>query len=167
MLTIFSSIFYSNTPNNTDKKDDNKVADNTNKSQTSSLKNLIKAFSVQRNFKSIISNDSPRFLPAVDGFRVICVTWVTIGHTFFFSLGSIDNIKLNFVYADAWLLQPIYASILTVDIFFVISGFLQAYNYKEQQKKNPSKNLAVGALKKIFQRYFQICLTFGIVSQWT
>lgn len=128
---------------------------------------LIKALSVQENFKAIISQDSVRPLPSIDGFRAISIVWITLGHTFFFTMSSIDNFKFGFLITAEWLIQLVYASILIVDVFFVLCGFLHAYNLSEQQKRNPSKNLVSGFLGKIVKRYLQTFFGFGIVSSRT
>jgi peptidoglycan/LPS O-acetylase OafA/YrhL len=71
--------------------------------------------------------------------------------------------KLTYAYGDEWLLQPFFASLMAVDIFFVLGGFLLSYSFFEHQKKNPSKNIFAYVLKKILNRYIRINTSFIIV----
>lgn len=71
--------------------------------------------------------------------------------------------KFAYVYSDEWFLQPYFAALMAVDIFFVLGGFLLAYNFCEHQKKNPSKNIFGYVFKKIFTRYIRINTSFIVV----
>lgn len=123
------------------------------------------ALCLQRNFKSIMSTESTRSLPSIDGLRVLCSFWVVIGHTFYYSLSSIDNTFRYFVYSDIWIIQPFFAAIIAIDIFFVMSSFLFAYNFCEYQKRSHKGNIFAAIWRKAVGRYFQINLGFGIVSR--
>lgn len=71
-----------------------------------------------------------------------------------------------FAYGDVLILQPFYAALLAVDIFFVIAGFLMSFRFFEQQKKQKTENILTFTLKKILLRYIRLAPAFAIVS-WT
>jgi hypothetical protein len=160
-LTIFSTVLYSHMIATKFKSDGETVKDG--KTVMSVAQKLVSSFALQANYKSITSAETTRSLPSIDGFRLFCTIWVVLGHVYYYSLASIDNIKLNFVYGNAWLLQPIYSAVLAVDVFFVIGGFLQAYNFCEDQKRNPKRNDGLVIVNKILKRYLQTNVGFAIV----
>lgn len=73
-----------------------------------------------------------------------------------------------FAYGDILILQPFYAALLAVDIFFVIAGFLMSYRFYELQKKQKSADLVVccstSTMKKILFRYIRLAPAFAMVS---
>lgn len=71
--------------------------------------------------------------------------------------------KFVYAYGNEWILQPYFASFMAVEIFFVLGGFLLAYNFCEHQKKNPSRNAFIYAFKKIFNRYIRINASFAVI----
>eukprot|EP00026_Physarum_polycephalum_P003243 Phypoly_transcript_03253.p1 GENE.Phypoly_transcript_03253~~Phypoly_transcript_03253.p1 ORF type:complete len:465 (+),score=55.81 Phypoly_transcript_03253:1046-2440(+) len=96
------------------------------------------AFSVVRNFKSLIG-PSPPALAFLNGMRAISITWVILGH----SLDYMDYAGvLNFAHVVTKDVQHAAAQVFpgaefSVDSFFWLSGFLVTYlTVQELQKKN-------------------------------
>lgn len=163
-LTLFATAVHSRilklSQSTTDKKTDNEISTK----PISLVEKVVKVLALQENYKSLSADVSTRVLPSIDGFRVVLMSWVILGHAFYFSLSSVDNMKNSFAYNDAWVLQFFYASVSSVDVFFLISGLLFAYNFSEKLKKNPTGNLLISCIKKIVKSFFQVNLGFGIVS---
>ena len=57
----------------------------------------------------------------------------------------------------------VFAALLAIETFFVLGGFLMAYNFCEFRKKNPSKNMFSYVLRKIISRYININTSFFVV----
>ena len=142
------------------------INESVEKFRTSYDEKFWNGFSVQENLGQIFSSElPPDSLPSINGLRAIASVWLICGHIYFYSLSSIENIKLMFSYGDVLLLQPYYAALLAVEIFFVLGGFLLSYRFFEQQKKRPFKNLFSLTLKKISMRFIRIIPCFAVVSQ--
>lgn len=69
-----------------------------------------------------------------------------------------------FAYGDILILQPFYAALLAVDIFFVIAGFLMSFRFFELQKKQKTVNLVTFTLRKVLMRYMRLAPAFALVS---
>lgn len=52
-----------------------------------------------------------------------------MGHIFFYAPGAIENIQHIFVYANSYLLQPLFAVALAVDTFYVIRQVYPKFNF--------------------------------------
>lgn len=46
--------------------------------------------------------------------------WIIVGHIFYYANNGIDNLELILVYADTWILQPLYTVALAVDSYFLV-----------------------------------------------
>lgn len=96
------------------------------------------AFSVVRNFKSLIG-PSPPALAFLNGMRAISITWVILGHSLdYMNYAGVLNfahvVNKDIQHASA---QVFPAAEFSVDSFFWLSGFLVTYlTVQELQKKN-------------------------------
>lgn len=52
--------------------------------------------------------------------RALGMIWIICGHLFFYGPGAIDNVQMTLIYAEAWYLQPLFATAMSVDTYFVI-----------------------------------------------
>ena len=91
---------------------------------------VLKAFSLTDNLK-VLTNMHQRFpvTSSLEGMRVLSMQWVILGHTLLVLVsGNVDNpTTLVLDVAKRFSMQPIVNATVSVDTFFVISGFLLAY----------------------------------------
>lgn len=122
-------------------------------------------FSLRSNGNFIMSTKlSKNSIQPIHGIRALGALWIFAGHVYYYAFGPTDNIQLIFAYADSWLLQPLFAAAISVDSFYVMSGFLLSYAFYEKQKKKPSMKLTIDVVKGILYRYIRIAPCFMIVS---
>jgi hypothetical protein len=97
-------------------------------SEFSALKSLRRIFTMKQK------NDNESYL-FINGIRVLSLFWVIIGHSLTFGLLYSSNVVdvLNWTRNIAF--QLIINAVLSVDTFFVISGFLTAILFVRQVKK--------------------------------
>ena len=87
------------------------------------MSTLLSAFSPVRNFRQLFIRPSSNF-PVLDGFRALSMLMIMVFHTFsIYSLYHPDVELINMVEASTWSAW-IWNADKSVDIFFVISGFL-------------------------------------------
>ncbi|CAF1508187.1 unnamed protein product, partial [Didymodactylos carnosus] len=79
------------------------------------------------------SADSFKFL---NGIRVLSLLWVIFGHTFVFSLLTVDNIVKIVQWTQQFSFQFLLSAVFGVDTFFVISGFLTAVLFTKEVNKS-------------------------------
>jgi hypothetical protein len=122
-------------------------------------------FSLNSNSKFIMSTKlSKTSISIIHGIRATGALWIIAGHVYYYAFGPTDNIQLIFAYANSWILQPLFAAAISVDSFYVMSGFLLSYAFYEKQKKRPSQQLVIDVIKGIVYRYIRIAPCFMIVS---
>lgn len=125
---------------------------------------LLKSFDVQRNLKSILSTKCEEHsFSSIHGLRSIAVALLIFFHIYYYATAVTDNQQFTFTYSGSIFLQPMYSAVMSVDTFFVLSGFLLAFNFYEQQARNPSTNVLARTTKRICTRYLRLNLCFLIV----
>lgn len=92
------------------------------------------------------------------------MVWIMTGHIFCYAYATTDNTQTIFAKAQSWVFQPILSAPISVDTFFVISGFLMAYLFFEAQKLVPTTDYIISFFKVVFIRYIRIGPCLGIVS---
>ena len=127
------------------------------RTKTLSFQNCVKAFSALRNLKKICNiTDSNEELSCLHGIRFLSMTWVILGHTFFFAMSYVDN--------PAWALEKIQNTksmeaveqgTFSVDSFFFLSGLLVSYMFLTRRNQIKSLNFLFW-LKFIFHRFIRI-----------
>lgn len=126
--------------------------------------NHVNRLSLRENLLSLVSMESSKnSLPSIDGLRMLLFVSTISIHMFLFSWSTIDNVQYLLTFADDLLIQPVSLAILTIDMFFLLSGFLNAYSFCEQERKRPSRNLSVAVVRKIVNRYIRMNPIFMIV----
>jgi peptidoglycan/LPS O-acetylase OafA/YrhL len=94
----------------------------------SALKSLRRIFTMKQK------NDSDSFL-FINGIRVLSLMWVIIGHSLTFGLSYSSNVLDVLAWTHNISFQLIINAVLSVDTFFVLSGFLTAILFVRQVKK--------------------------------
>lgn len=80
-----------------------------------------KCFSLKENFQFIMSTKiSKSSIAPIHGIRALGALWIIAGHVYYYAFGPLDNVQLIFAYADAWILQPLFAAAISVDSFYVM-----------------------------------------------
>lgn len=78
-------------------------------------------FCLKENFKFVFSTKiNKKSIAPVHGIRALGALWIIAGHVYYYAFGPTDNIQLIFAYADAWVLQPLFAAAISVDSFYVM-----------------------------------------------
>ncbi|XP_064650020.1 nose resistant to fluoxetine protein 6-like [Lineus longissimus] len=130
------------------------------------LHNVIVAFSVYTNGVKMLGTAQPEgSLRAVHGIRFISMSWVILGHTFFFLLTSqtLGNIAPYYqMMLERWTAQAILNATVSVDTFFVLSGVLLSYLFMREMGKmgGPRK---VNWFMFYFHRYWRLTPPYMLV----
>uniref|UniRef100_A0A1I8IL75 NRF domain-containing protein n=1 Tax=Macrostomum lignano TaxID=282301 RepID=A0A1I8IL75_9PLAT len=87
---------------------------------------LLLCFSVLTNARKIADvSHSEGTLTCVHGLRFLSMSWVILGHTYYFAFGSLNNMgQLYAGWQNDWTFQVIANATVSVDSFFVLSGLL-------------------------------------------
>lgn len=140
----------------------------------STCKKILKAFSLTENLE-ILTNLTQRFpvTSSLEGMRVLSMQWVILGHTLLvLASGNIDNTSSLFLdVAKRFSMQPIVNATVSVDTFFVISGFLLAYVSLRKLRKIFAKKSSPPSftdsikivLSFTFHRWLRIVPVLGLV----
>ncbi|XP_031358800.1 O-acyltransferase like protein-like [Photinus pyralis] len=105
----------------------------------------LKSFSLWTNGKLIfrVSKSSASDIACLNGIRVIAMTMVILVHTGTFHLGKAT--RNSYYFSSYWIHQSIDGPLLTlpfgVDLFFLISGCLVAYNFLRRKLKSEEFNI--------------------------
>ena len=102
-----------------------------------SLVTVIRAFSIIRNLKKIFCvADSSEELSCLHGIRFLSMTWIILGHTFYFAIPFLDNPlwALDKV-ENSWSMEAVEQGTFAVDSFFFLSGFLVSFMFLKRRIK--------------------------------
>eukprot|EP00658_Telonema_sp_P-2_P078680 TRINITY_DN742_c0_g1_i1.p1 TRINITY_DN742_c0_g1~~TRINITY_DN742_c0_g1_i1.p1 ORF type:complete len:690 (+),score=130.10 TRINITY_DN742_c0_g1_i1:200-2269(+) len=134
------------------------------------------AFSLTSNL-SALCDTAVRFsaTSSLEGFRVLSMQWVVIGHTLMMFEMSGDNLGylLNKV-IPRWTMEPIENGTYSVDSFFVMSGFLLSFvvlrKLESRRQKNLDNGIPVSFLshlghmgKLVLHRWLRLVPSLGLV----
>uniref|UniRef100_A0A8W8LAM1 Nose resistant-to-fluoxetine protein N-terminal domain-containing protein n=1 Tax=Magallana gigas TaxID=29159 RepID=A0A8W8LAM1_MAGGI len=99
---------------------------------------LVLCFSAYTNGKKILGTSQPKgSLTAVNGIRFLSMSWVILGHTLAFVLGSTSNMLQYYnKFVNRAASEAIVNALFSVDTFFVLSGLLTSYLLLKQMKKS-------------------------------
>lgn len=95
-------------------------------------------FSAIRTLTHIFKIDqkqNEKFYPFLNGIRVLSLFWVILGHSFTFSISFSSNIIDLLTTTRNFAFQLVSSGILSVDTFFILSGFLTAILFVRQVQK--------------------------------
>ena len=118
----------------------------------SALKSLRRIFTMKQK------KDDDSFL-FINGIRVLSLIWVIIGHSLVFGLAYTSNVLDVLVWSHNILFQLVINAVLSVDTFFVLSGFLTAILFVRQVKKEDKLSFRMMILYYI-HRYIRLTPTF-------
>ena len=97
---------------------------NNNNDEVVAMRAFFSAFSPITNFKHLFIRPSSNF-PVLDGFRALSMLMIIVFHTFtIYSAYHPDIELIDMIEGSGWLTAWVWNSDKSVDIFFVISGFL-------------------------------------------
>ncbi|XP_044571451.1 nose resistant to fluoxetine protein 6 isoform X3 [Drosophila ananassae] len=129
----------------------------------SSRQILLTSFSLSRNYYRLIQPHSSNFSRDVsffDGFRVIGVLMVILGHTLMvFTTVPIHNPEFYEQFLFKFETSIFQNGSLVIQIFFVMSGFLLFVNFTDRQLVNPQTstlNCISAYFRVFFYRYFRL-----------
>ena len=95
----------------------------------------------------------------INGIRVLSLMWVIIGHSLAFGLAYSSNVLDVLVWSHNFLFQFIISAVLSVDTFFVLSGFLTAVLFIRQVKKEGKLSFRLMILYYV-HRYIRLTPVF-------
>ncbi|CAF1664171.1 unnamed protein product, partial [Adineta ricciae] len=133
--------------------------------RSSSLTNFLAEFSAIKTLRRIFTmktkkdNDS---FPFINGIRVLSLCWVIIGHSIAFGLSYTSNIVDILVWTRNVSFQLIINALLSVDTFFVLSGFLTAVLFIREVKKKEKLSVRLVILYYV-HRYIRLTPTLLLV----
>ncbi|GAM23119.1 hypothetical protein SAMD00019534_062940 [Acytostelium subglobosum LB1] len=117
------------------------------------------AFSLVSNYKSFTNGRSTkRYLDSLDGIRTLSTCWVVLGHSLVFLMGpGLDNVSYVFgVARRSFAFQVFMAGEFSVDVFFMLSGFLVAYTVLTQMDKRQGKTGPLFWLMYVVHRFIRL-----------
>uniref|UniRef100_A0A1I8F602 Acyl_transf_3 domain-containing protein n=1 Tax=Macrostomum lignano TaxID=282301 RepID=A0A1I8F602_9PLAT len=106
---------------------------------------LLLCFSVLTNARKIADvSHSEGTLTCVHGLRFLSMSWVILGHTYYFAFGSLNNMgQLYAGWQNDWTFQVIANATVSVDSFFVLSGLLSHLPYVYEGPMYPQAPAAI------------------------
>ena len=143
--------------NNQDEIEDIKRNSQVSKSSDSKLNIFTKAFSATRNLNKIFSiSDVGDDLSCLHGIRFLSMTWVILGHTFYFSIPFLDNPSwaLNKI-QNTRSMEAVEQGTFSVDTFFFLSGLLVSYIFLTRRNEIQSLSWKFW-IKFVLHRYLRI-----------
>ena len=136
-----------------------KIISKTETDKTDSLVKLLHAFSIRRNLPKLfnIKESSEGELKCLHGIRFLSMTWVILGHTFFFSIPYLDNPiwALNKI-QNSLSMEAVEAGLFAVDSFFFLSGLLVSYIFVKRKNSVGNVTNLLLWLKVILHRYLRL-----------
>lgn len=108
------------------------------------LGKFLLTFSISTNGSKVLSTEAPppTAVQAVNGVRVLSMSWVILGHTYIFLISNFKNlIPVAPELIHRWTFQIVLNAIFSVDSFFLLSGLLVSYlTLHELEKRNGKIN---------------------------
>ncbi|XP_060604940.1 nose resistant to fluoxetine protein 6-like isoform X2 [Ruditapes philippinarum] len=121
------------------------------------LGKLLLSFSVYTNAAKILNTNQPAAtLTSVNGIRFISMTWVILGHTYYFGLGQVENTATLLPNLfSRFTFQAISNATVAVDTFFVLSGLLVSYlSLREMERRGSA--LKFNWIMFYFHRFWRL-----------
>ncbi|CAD5122887.1 DgyrCDS11287 [Dimorphilus gyrociliatus] len=112
---------------------------------------VICAFSAYTNLSKLLdARHSQNSFTAIHGIRAISISWVVLGHSYLLWIDRAGN-RMEFLKLPQSLaFQAILNANLSVDTFFVISGFLTTYLFIKELKKRGKKFINIKTILLFF-----------------
>lgn len=116
---------------------------------------LFICFSFIKNIKAILSTKVPKgAIESINGIRTISMTWVILGHYYFFAtiVGHVDNILDVGNILHRFSFMPVGNAFVSVDTFFMLGGLLVAYLTLRRMEK--FANMSIIAIIFFFLKFY-------------
>jgi len=167
---INSNLNINNNYNSTSASEDlnkiEKINLNKNKNNNSCFNNFLRNFDLIKNAKTIFNIDNTNqtfeYLRVFDGIRFLSTCWVLWGHVFF--LGSTIGLR-NFYdivnKTEKFIYCILTSAVISVDVFFYMSGFLLYFNLKKYLSEKTPKFAFF--FTSLLQRYIRL-LPFYLIG---
>ncbi|XP_059611002.1 nose resistant to fluoxetine protein 6-like isoform X2 [Phlebotomus argentipes] len=99
------------------------------------LSRMISCFSIRQNFRCLMNNEvSANTIVSLNLLRTVSSVWVIVVHVMFLQLWLSDSLTVSSVS----LLKPrflfLWRGMLSVDVFFIIGGFLSTFNFLKNEQ---------------------------------
>ena len=121
---------------------------------------IVESFSLVRNARYLFYSKNPvdKNLEVLNGVRVLSMCWVICGHTFdYFNVSPIANVfEITDVIENNYSIQIIIAGTFSIDVFFFMSGFLNALTMTAQFVKVKSNETVKAILMSYAHRYIRL-----------
>lgn len=146
---------------------DNEDAENEKSSKAGlCLSSLLKNFDIVQHAKAIFkvenNNKTFEYLRVLDGVRFLSTCWVVWGHVFFISVQlGVKNLYEMINLTQKWYYCILTSAVVSVDVFFFMSGFLVYFNLKKYLKEKTNK--VSFFFMALLQRYIRL-LPFYLIA---
>lgn len=115
---------------------------------------IIKCFSLNTNIPMILNTKKcSTTVPAIHGIRFLGMLWIIMIHSVFYMTDTADNRVWFARESENFATQVITNATLSVDTFFLISGFLFTYLYFANKNNKKLHLLSYGTMFKIYLLY--------------
>eukprot|EP00058_Branchiostoma_floridae_P002589 XP_002588077.1 hypothetical protein BRAFLDRAFT_83078 [Branchiostoma floridae] len=127
---------------------------------TSMTGRVLLCFSLYTNIGKLLSTkQAPGSIRCLHGIRFISMTWVILGHTYYFGTFGLalkaDNLLESSEIMQSFTFQAIRSATVSVDSFFLLSGLLMAYLLLRQIGKSTEKGESIPYGMLYFHRYWR------------
>ncbi|KAI8505979.1 hypothetical protein Bbelb_163320 [Branchiostoma belcheri] len=102
-------------------------------------------------------------IPCLHGIRFLSLSWVILGHTYIYSVETIDNPVVLLEIVKTFTFQVVLQTILAVDTFFFLGGLLLAYLLLKRLEESPEEGKTIRFLMLYVQRYLRLTPTLLFV----
>ena len=127
--------------------------------QPPALLRLLHAFSIRRNLPKLfnIRDSAEGELQCVHGIRFLSMTWVILGHTFYFAMPYLDNpVWALDKIQNSWSMEGVVQGPFSVDSFFFLSGLLVSYIFLKRRDSLTKLTSPLTWAKVILHRFIRL-----------
>ncbi|XP_078664426.1 nose resistant to fluoxetine protein 6-like isoform X2 [Branchiostoma floridae x Branchiostoma belcheri] len=125
---------------------------------------LLLAFSIYNNLERLFSTkQTSGSIPCLHGIRFLSLSWVILGHTYIYSVETIDNPVVLLEIVKTFTFQVVLQTILAVDTFFFLGGLLLAYLLLKRLEESSEEGKTIRFLMLYVQRYLRLTPTLLFV----
>ncbi|XRB13867.1 acyltransferase 3 domain-containing protein [Pseudoscourfieldia marina] len=124
------------------------------------MRNLVKCFDISYSFQKMTAVPAKSPTDCLNGMRVLSMLWIIMGHTFMMpaAIAGFDNpldvLSNDYGAKNSWKMQAILGGEMSVDTFFMMSGFLFIWVCYPQAMKTKSGRLPYAGV--VAHRYMRI-----------
>lgn len=125
---------------------------------------LYTSFSVVTNLDKLLeirqNRKGGQFFDCLDGIRVLAIGWVVLLHVYDYSefMPAVYNRSFPIDFKKTWGYSFTRHGDVAVETFFVVTGFLIAYNFMKAREKSPKFN----AIQYYVHRFFRIAPAYYV-----